>query len=147
MKAAAENAAPKQRGTPFKPGQSGNPAGKPKGARNKTTLAMEAIMEADAEAMTRKLVELANAGDMTAMRICMDRLYPARRDRAVTFDLPKIETAADLTKATQAIMEAVATGDLTPLEADAVSRTVEAHVKAIEVTDLMRRLEALEGKP
>ena len=143
----AENAVPKQRGTPFKPGQSGNPAGKPKGTRNKTTLAMEAILEADAEAMTRKLVKMANAGDITAMRICMDRLYPARRDRAVTFDLPKIETAADLMKATQAIMEAVATGELTPLEADAVSRTVESHVKAIEVTDLMRRLEALEGKP
>jgi hypothetical protein len=143
----AENAAPIQRGAPFKPGQSGNPAGKPKGARNKTTLAMEAILEADAEGLTKKLLALANGGDMTAMRICMDRLYPARRDRAVTFALPKIDKAEDLTKATQAIMEAVSTGELTPLEADAVSRTVEAHVKAIEVTDLVHRLEALEAKP
>lgn len=142
----AENTEAKQRGVPFKPGQSGNPSGKPKGARNKTTLAMEVILEGQAEKLTQKLLTLAEAGDMAAMRICMDRLYPARRDRAVTFDLPPIETAADLTKATRAIMEAVSTGELTPMEADSVSRAVEAHVKAIEVTELMRRIEALEGE-
>ena len=45
----------------FKPGQSGNPAGRPKGSRNRSTLALEAIFEAEAEAITRKAIELALA--------------------------------------------------------------------------------------
>lgn len=129
------------RGRPFAPG---NP-GRPKGARHKVTLAIEAILEGEAETLTRKAVELATAGDITALRLCMDRLAPVRRDRPVTFDLPRIETADDLPKATQAIMEAVAGGELTPSEAAELGKLVDAHAKAIEVTDLHRRLAALEG--
>ncbi|WP_069879552.1 DUF5681 domain-containing protein [Bosea sp. BIWAKO-01] len=142
--AGAENAVGKQRGAPFKPGQSGNPAGKAKGTRHKVTLAIEALLEGEAEALTRKAIELGLAGDMTALRLCMDRLAPARRDRPVTFDLPRIETAADLSRATQAILEAVAAGELTPSEAAELGKLVDAHARAIEVTDLHRRLEALE---
>lgn len=145
MTAGTENAAGKQRGVPFKPGQSGNPAGKPKGTRHKTTLAIEALLDGQATALTQKAIELALEGDMTALRLCMDRLAPIRRDRPVTFDLPRIETADDLPKATQAIMEAVASGELTPSEAAELGKLVDAHAKAIEVTDLHRRLSALEG--
>jgi hypothetical protein len=67
-----ENLGQKQDGR-FKPGQSGNPAGKPKGARHKTTLAMEALLEGEAEGPTRKAVEMALAGDTTAMRLCFER--------------------------------------------------------------------------
>lgn len=128
----------------FKPGQSGNPAGKPKGARHKVTLAIEAILEGEAEALTRKAVDMAQAGDMTALRLCMDRLAPVRRDRPVTFDLPSIDAIEDLTKATKAILIAVAAGELTPSEAAELGKLVDAHAKAIEVTDLHRRLETLE---
>lgn len=145
MTLSAGNAAGKQRGVPFKPGQSGNPAGKPKGTRHRTTLAIEALLEGQATALTQKALELALDGDMTALRLCMDRLAPVRRDRPVTFDLPKVETADDLPKATQAIMEAVAGGELTPSEAAELGKLVDAHAKAIEVTDLHRRLAALEG--
>ncbi len=127
--------------TRFKPGN----AGKPKGARHKVTLAIEALLEGEAEKLTKKAISLAMAGDITALRLCMDRLAPVRRDRPVTFDLPKIETADDLPKATQAIMEAVAAGELTPSEAAELGKLVDAHAKAIEVTDLHRRLAALEG--
>lgn len=129
------------RGRPFAPG---NP-GRAKGSRHKVTLAIEAILDGEAETLTRKAVELAQAGDITALRLCMDRLAPVRRDRPVTFDLPRIETVNDLPKATQAIMEAVAGGELTPSEAAELGKLVDAHAKAIEVTDLHRRLEALEG--
>lgn len=145
MTAGTENTAGKQRGVPFKPGQSGNPAGKPKGTRHKTTLAIEALLDGQATALTQKAIELALEGDMTALRLCMDRLAPIRRDRPVTFDLPRIETADDLPMATQAIMEAVASGELTPSEAAELGKLVDAHAKAIEVTDLHRRLSALEG--
>lgn len=100
---------------PFKPGKSGNPSGKPKGARNKTTLAMQSLLDGEAEAITRKAVEMAKGGDTTAMRLVMERLIAPRKDRAVPFELPKLQTAADALKAATSIVEAVAAGDLTPL--------------------------------
>lgn len=129
------------RGKPFAPGNSG----KPKGARHKVTLAIEALLDGEADALTRKAIEMAKAGDMQALRLCMDRLAPPRRDRPVTFTLPSIETTDDLPRATKAILEAVATGDLTPSEAAELGKLVDAHVRAIEVTDISKRLDALEG--
>src|SRR5215216_2194924 len=94
-----ENTGPEQtrsRGNPaWQPGVSGNPDGRPKGARNKTTLAVEQLLDGEAEAITRKAIELAKQGDIQAIRICMDRLCPSRKDRPVTFALPKLESAAD----------------------------------------------------
>lgn len=139
-----ENTKPKQDGR-FKAGQSGNPAGRPVGARNKTTVAVEALLDGQANALTQKAIDLALAGELQALRICMDRLVPPRRDRHVTFSLPDIDTTEDLTKATKAILQAVAAGDLTPSEAAELGKLVDAHARAIEVTDLHRRLEALEG--
>ncbi len=139
------NAERKQGGSKFRPGQSGNPAGKAKGTRHKTTLAIETLLDGEAEALTRKAVELALAGDMQALRLCMDRIAPARKDRSVSFDMPAIETLDDLPNATRALMAAVATGELTPSEAAELGKLVDAHVRAIEVTDISKRLDALEG--
>jgi hypothetical protein len=130
----------------FKPGQSGNPAGKPRGTRNRATLAVEALLDGEAEALTRKAIELGLAGDGVALRLCLERLLPARRDRPVSFDLPKIETAEDAAKATGAILSAVASGEVTPVEAEAVSKIVEAHLKALECSQFEARLSALENK-
>src|SRR5688500_12189569 len=113
----AENTEQKQRGRPFVKGESGNPAGKPKGARHKTTLAIEALLEGEAEALTRKAVDLALEGDTTAMRLCFERILPVRKDRPVTFELPTVTTASDAVKAAGALLAAVASGDLTPSEA------------------------------
>src|SRR3954462_620663 len=133
-----------QQDTRFRPGQSGNPRGRPQGSRHRTTLAIDALLDGDAEKLTRKAVEMALAGDTVAMRLCLDRLAPVRKDRPVTFALPVIETTADLPKASAALLEAVASGELTPSEAAELGKLVEAHVKAIELTDVQARLEALE---
>ena len=130
--------------TQFGAGRSGNPAGRPKGARNRTTQAVEAILDGEAEALTRKAIEMALDGDGPAMRLCLDRLCPPRKDRTISFTLPEIETAADLTKATRALMQGVADGEITPAEAAELSKLVEAHVKAVEVRDVAARLIALE---
>lgn len=74
----------------FQKGQSGNPAGRPRGARNKATLAAEALLDGEAETITRKAVEHAKAGDPWAVRLCLERVLPARRDRPVNFQLPQI---------------------------------------------------------
>jgi hypothetical protein len=128
------------RGRPFQPG---NP-GKPKGARHKVTQAMDALLDGEAEALTRKAISTALGGDTVAMRLCLDRLSPARKDRPAAFALPAIESTADVVKASAAILQAVASGELTPSEAAELGKLVEAHVRAIEATELQARLERLE---
>ncbi len=130
----------------FQPGRSGNPAGKAKGTRNATTRALEALLDGEAEALTRTAIDLAQGGDTVALRLCLDRLIPPRKDRPITFDLPPIETADDLPKATGAIVAAVAAGELTPAEAAEISKTLDVHVRAIEATELHRRMAALEAR-
>lgn len=133
-----------QRGRPFPPGQSGNPAGRPKGTRNRATLALEELLDGQAEALTKKAIELALAGDLTALRLCLDRILPARKERPVAFEMPKLETAADGVMATAALVEAVAAGDLTPGEAAELSRVVDGFTRAVEAADIEARLTKLE---
>ena len=135
-----------KQGARFRKGQSGNPSGRPRGARNKTTLAVEALLDGEAEVLTRKAIERAKDGDAVALRLCLERILPPRKDRPVSFALPKIESAADAGKASTAILTAVATGDVTPLEAEAVLRLLEGHAKVLEVRDLEERITTLELK-
>jgi uncharacterized protein DUF5681 len=135
-----------KQGTRFRKGQSGNPSGRPRGARNKTTLAVEALLDGEAEVLTRKAIERAKDGDSVALWLCLERILPPRKDRPVSFALPKIESAADAGKASTAILTAVATGDVTPLEAEAVLRLLEGHAKVLEVRDLEERITTLELK-
>jgi hypothetical protein len=134
----------KARGRPFEPGQSGNPSGRPKGARNKTTLAVEALLDNEAEALTRKVIELALAGNMAAIRLCFERLLPPRRDRGVVFDLPKIESAADAVAASGAVLESCAAGTLSPGEAADVMELIKTHLRAIDLRQIETGMAALE---
>lgn len=128
------------RGRPFRPGQSGNPGGKSKGTRNVATRLLEALMEAEAEEIGRKTIELAKAGDSRALKACLDRLAPAPRSRFVPFALPPLETIGDLPRASAALLAAVATGELTPAEAAELARVVDAHIRAFELGELEARL-------
>jgi len=132
------------RGRPFQKGQSGNPAGKPRGCRSKAALLAEALFDGEAEKIVRKAIELALGGDVTALRIVLDRIVPPRRDRPVSFGLPPMLEAADAAKAMAAIADAVAVGDLTPAEAGELTKLVDTYVRAIEATDLEVRVRALE---
>jgi hypothetical protein len=139
------NAGAKQGGR-FKKGRSGNPAGKPKGTRHKTTLLAEKLMQADAENIVNAVLAAAREGDMTAARIVLDRILPARRDNPVTFTLPKIKRPADAVAASAAVLAAVAGGKLTPGEALEVSKLIEGFVKTLEVAELEARLNELEER-
>ena len=74
-------------------------AGRPKGARNRTTQAVLALLEGEAEALSRKAVEMALAGDSVALRLCLDRLAPPRKDSPVQFPLPRMKSARDAAEA------------------------------------------------
>ena len=123
----------------FEPGVSGNPAGRPKGSRNKTTIAIEALLEGEAETLTRKAIERALEGDATALRLCLDRLAPPRRDRPVPFDMPPLKEAADARDAFAAIIAATAEGELTPSEAAALAKLVADFAAVDDATEGVRR--------
>src|SRR5262249_11141375 len=101
---------------PFVKGQSGNPAGRPRGACNRATLALEAKLEARAEEVVGLLIEQALAGQSAAMRTCVDRLLPRGRERPVPLELPMICTGADVQRAVAQINAAVSAGTVTPRE-------------------------------
>jgi len=135
---------PKKRGRQFAPGQSGNPAGRPAGSRNKATLAIDALLDGEAAALTRKAITLAKAGDMQALKLCMDRIVPPRRDRPLAFALPPIATPGDAATAMSALLKATADGELTPLEAGEVAKLVDTYIHTVETNDLTKRIEQLE---
>ncbi len=144
-----ENTTEEQRSTRprgFQPGQSGNPDGRPKGARNAATVAAEALLDGEAEALTRKCVEMALAGDTVALRLCLERILPARKSRSVAFDLPDVNQAADLVPAFAAVVKAMAAGEIAPDEAVTVAGVLEMKRKAIETVDIERRLTAIEAR-
>ena len=109
-------------------------------------MAVDALLDGEAEKLTRKAVDLALSGDTVALRLCLDRIAPVRKDRPVAFALPALTTTADVVKASAALLEAVASGELTPSEAAELGKLVEAHVRAIEVSDIQARLDALEQR-
>lgn len=123
---------------------SGNP-GRPRGARHKATEAALAMLDGEAEALTRQAVTMALEGDTTALRLCLERIAPPRRDAPVQFDLPPMQSAADAVRAAGAVLASVAAGDLTPTEAARVMALVEAFRRALETSELEARLAALEG--
>jgi hypothetical protein len=101
-------------------------------------------MDGQAETLTQKAIDLALSGDLIALRICLDRILPVRKDRPIEFLLPPIETIVDAPRAISAITSAVARGEITANDAADVSRLVEIYVRAIEASDLDRRLKDVE---
>lgn len=133
----------KSNGT-FAPGNS--LGGSRKGSRHRTTLAIEALLEGEAEGLTRKAIEMALDGDGPALRLCLDRIAPPRRDAPISFALPPIKTAEDALAASAALLAAVAAGDVTPDEAGRVMALLTAHKALVETSNLEGRISALEAK-
>lgn len=128
-------------GRPFEPGNSG----RPRGARNRTTIAIEALLDGEAEGLTRKAIELGLKGDINALRLCLSTLCPPRRDHHVEFELPALNGAADAPAATAAIVQAVSLGELTPSEAESIAKLIEVHLQAVNAADLDHRIKQLEA--
>jgi hypothetical protein len=129
----------------WKPGQSGNPKGCPKGSRHKTTLAVEALLDGQAEKLTEKAIERALKGDDVALKLCLDRICPPRKDRPIKFELPEsLITARDVSEALSGVIAQTAKGDITPDEATNVTALLEAKRRAIETCELEGRLIAIE---
>src|SRR5437763_15133958 len=118
----------------FQKGHSGNPAGRPVGARNRMPAAIARLIDQHADNLADRLVERAYRGDRDAMKLCLDQVA-TRRGAPVPLDLPRLETAADAVEAGTMIMEAVATGDLTPDEASDHFKLLAALTKILKASE------------
>ena len=121
-------------------------AGRPKGSRNKAALAIESLLQGQAEALTQTAVTKALEGDSVALRLCMERIAPAPKDQSVSFNLPEMNNALDASEAAGNVLTAVSEGQLTPIEAARVMGLIDIYRRALELTEIEKRLQALENR-
>jgi hypothetical protein len=129
----------------FEKGQSGNPAGRPPGSRNKATILAETMFQGEAETIIRMAIDKAKEGDITAIRLCLDRVFPRLRDRATLFDLPPINNAREALEALTGIVAGVRAGEITAAEGCELSKLVDHYLRALEAKDFEPRLDMLEA--
>lgn len=132
--------------TKWKPGESGNPNGRKPGTRNRATVLAMELMEGEISAITRKVLDAAKAGDMTAARMVIERLVPPAREKPLSIELPHSGTAAGISGAQESVLQALAAGDLLPAEANILTSIIENRRKALETQELEQRISALEAK-
>ena len=129
----------------FREGQSGNPAGRRPGSRNRASQILDALAEGEAEAVLEAMVRRAKGGDLKAAEIVLARAWPVRKGRPVALDLPAVSTASGAAAAFAEVLTALAEGRLTPEEAAAVTALLEAHVRALEAAGRRREHEKMEA--
>jgi hypothetical protein len=132
----------RERGKPFAKGNSGRPVG----ALNKATVAVQTILDGEAEALTRTAIELALGGNLPALKLCLDRICPPRKERPLDLPMPEVVEVSELPKLTSALLAAVGNGQMESGQAASLSILVANHAKALELVELERRISALEGK-
>jgi hypothetical protein len=133
-----------ERGQPFEPGNKIG-RGRPKGSRNKNRLMLEGLLMERAVALINKCMLMAMQGDLQAMRMWMDRVLPVRRDGYVQLPLPSTKLITDVSEAGRRVVKAMASGKITPDEAEKMSNTLESRRRVMETEDLLARVEKLEA--
>ena len=110
-----------------------------------SSLAIESLLEGQAEALTQTAISKALEGDGLALRLCMERIAPAPKDKSVSFPLPEMNNAIDASKAASSVLTAVSEGELTPIEATRVMGLIDSYRRTLELTEIEERLQALEN--
>jgi hypothetical protein len=124
----------------FLPGQSGNPAGKRPGTRNRATLIREAFDEGEEMAVARSVIDKAKSGDVVSARFLLGLLCPRPRGRAITLDLPADMSAGDTVAAFNTTLLAMAAGEITPDEALTITRVFDGRLQALKAWELERQM-------
>ena len=133
-------------GRPYVPGESGNLTGRPRGSRNKATIAAEQLLDGEAEQLARKAIDLALGGDLIALRLCLGLIISPRRDRPVNFDMPELTSIEDAASAISKIASAIGRGELTPTQGTELTNVVGMFLKISDHADIERRLRHLEER-
>lgn len=121
-------------------------AGRPKGARNKATMAAQILLDGQAKAITSKAIEMALEGDTAALKMCLDRVVPPRKDRPVDLPSCNVNTSSDVVELAAALLGQVTSGNLSPLEARPIMEIIEQFRRVKELDEIERRLAELEKK-
>ena len=126
----------------FLPGQSGNPAGKRPGTRNRATLIREALRGDEEMALARAVIDKATAGDTVSARFLLGLLCPRPlpRGRAIALELPEGARAGDTVAAFNATLLAMAAGEITPDEALTITRVFDGRLQALRAWELERHM-------
>lgn len=107
-------------------GVSGNPSGRPTGSRNKSTLLYEELLHSRGEELMNKAIELALKGDPPLLRLCLDRIFPAPKERRIDLALPRVTDSQQASAAVADVLVAIGKGEITPGEGAVISEIIEA---------------------
>ena len=124
-------------------GHSGNPAGKPRGAKDKRT-ALRELLQPHSEKLIGKVVELALIGDTTALRICIDRLIAPIRSKDTPVSIGKLDGSSSEKGLT--VINALADGCITPDEAATIMQVISAQTRIVQIDEFEKRIAALEAR-
>ena len=127
----------------FKKGQSGNPKGKPKGTRNKATIAAKDLFEQNSETITQKIIDLDLTGDITALKLCLDRICPPIKAQAQHIKIDSIEDS-NLTDTVTRILNEVTQGNIAPDIGSQLIGSLAVIARTEEIEQMKERVEALE---
>ena len=131
----------------FQPGQSGNPAGKPKGTRNKNGVLLESILKESGEALVNKLADMALKGNTACLKMALSRLYPAPQVAKIKLDdMPELNTLSDIPEYLKALMKKLGNGEIDVFQFDALSRSLHRMTDSMERAELEQRITELESK-
>jgi hypothetical protein len=131
---------PAVRGRPFPKGNGGRRLG----SKNRSSLILASLSDCDKEELVRKGLELAKAGDVAMLKFFLSRILP--RERPIRIDLPQMEFADDAVEALGAIARSVAEGSITPGEGADLANLVNCYSRALDIADLVKRMDALEAR-
>ncbi len=118
--------------------------GRKQGSRNKASDALGQMFLDEHERITRQCVDLGLAGNVPALKLCLERLIPVVRDLPVNITLPTIDSVASASELTGTLLSLVASGAITPSQGEQLSRLTERHLKSLQLSDLEARLAELE---
>mgnify|MGYP003600008131 FL=1 len=123
-------------------GQSGNPAGRPKGSGISAKLRQ--AIEGEAEAIIKAMIEQAKAGDMQAAKALLDRVLPALKPESQAIHLPELVAAGTMAEKARAAIDAAGAGAVSPSAASDLVAAIAGLARVVETTELQQRLDELE---
>lgn len=121
--------------------------GRPAGSKNKVTIAAENVFEAESGAIARKATNMALKGNPAMIKLVMERIVPIRKSSPVKLKgLPIPTKASEVPKMTSFLLKAIATGKISPIDGEALSRVADKHTEALKVNEMEARLIVIEKR-
>ena len=133
------------RGRPFQPGNNWG-RGRPKGSRNRKTLLAEELLDSHAEAVVSQALALAEKGDAPVLRILLAHILPRRREVPFKTGPLPMGTAAELSQASERLMNKVTSGQIGLSDAKGIADLLELRRHILETENLEKRVRAIEQK-